>query len=250
MAQLAIADIFLASVVFLLAGAVKGVLGMGLPTVAIGLLGLVMPVPAAASLLTVPSLVTNVWQAAAGGRLALLLRRLWPLQAGIAVGLLGAGPLLAAHQDSAGRMLLGVCLLLYGVLGWFGWQPRQLAPGREGPVGLAAGLATGVITSLTGVFVLPAVPYLQALRLGKEPLSQALGVSFTTSTLALGILLAAQGHLGAQASLQSLLMVLPAMAGMWFGQHIRHGMSEATFRRCFFGGLTALGAWLLWRWAA
>ena len=44
---------------FLLAGLVKGVIGLGLPTVAMGLLGLVMPPAQAAALLLVPSLVTK-----------------------------------------------------------------------------------------------------------------------------------------------------------------------------------------------
>ena len=44
---------------FLVAGLVKGVVGMGLPTVAMGLLGLVMPPVQAAALLVVPSLVTT-----------------------------------------------------------------------------------------------------------------------------------------------------------------------------------------------
>ena len=47
---------------FLLAGFVKGVIGLGLPTVAVGLLGLVMPPAEAAALLVVPSMVTNLWQ--------------------------------------------------------------------------------------------------------------------------------------------------------------------------------------------
>jgi hypothetical protein len=41
---------------------------MGLPTVAMGLLGLVIPPVQAAALLVVPSLVTNVWQLVAGPR--------------------------------------------------------------------------------------------------------------------------------------------------------------------------------------
>ena len=51
---------------FLLAGLVKGVIGMGLPTVAMGLLAVVLPPAEAAALLVVPSLVTNVWQLLAG----------------------------------------------------------------------------------------------------------------------------------------------------------------------------------------
>jgi uncharacterized membrane protein YfcA len=71
---------------FLLAGFVKGVIGLGLPTVSIGLLGLLMTPAQAAAILVVPSLVTNVWQAAVGGGLGALVRRLWPLLVGICVG--------------------------------------------------------------------------------------------------------------------------------------------------------------------
>ena len=47
---------------FFLAGLVKGVTGMGLPTVAMGLLGTMMPPVMAAALLIVPSFVTNAVQ--------------------------------------------------------------------------------------------------------------------------------------------------------------------------------------------
>ena len=49
---------------FMLAGTVKGVIGLGLPTVAMGLLGLAMLPAQAAALLIIPSTVTNLWQLA------------------------------------------------------------------------------------------------------------------------------------------------------------------------------------------
>ena len=68
---------------FFLAGLVKGVIGLGLPTVAVGLLGLMMTPAQAAAVLIVPSLLTNAWQACDGGALGDLIRRLWPLLFGI-----------------------------------------------------------------------------------------------------------------------------------------------------------------------
>ncbi|MFZ0847366.1 MAG: sulfite exporter TauE/SafE family protein, partial [Pseudolabrys sp.] len=62
---------------YLLAGFTKGVIGLGLPTVAIGLLGLMMTPAQAAAILVLPSLVTNIWQFTAGGGLLALVRRLW-----------------------------------------------------------------------------------------------------------------------------------------------------------------------------
>ena len=48
--------------VFAVAGVVKGVVGLGLPTVAMALLALWMAPAQAAALLIVPSLLTNLWQ--------------------------------------------------------------------------------------------------------------------------------------------------------------------------------------------
>jgi uncharacterized membrane protein YfcA len=237
---------FFVSAVFFGAGMVKGVLGMGLPTIAMGLLGLLMPVPQAASLLTLPSLVTNLWQAASGGMLRALWRRLWTFQLGIAAGVGGAA-LLPPVPDHQGRILLGGCLLAYGLVGAAGWRLPAPSARAQQIAGPAVGAATGLVTGLTGVFVLPAVPYLQALALDRRQFAQALGLSFTTSTLALAGLLAARGDMNLAASVHSAMSLVPALAGMWVGQTIREALSEAAFRRCFFAGMVLLGAWLLLR---
>jgi uncharacterized protein len=243
----AIPDFFVVCLIFFAAGAVKGILGMGLPTLAMGLLGLVMPVAHAASLLTLPSLATNLWQAAAGPGLASMVRRLWLMLAGIAIGVALAPAFFAGRQDAFGRHLLGACLVAYGALGFMGWRPKRPAPRWDGLAGLLVGASTGIVTGLTGVFVLPAVPYLQSLGLAKDAMTQALGLSFTTSTLALAAMLALQGHLTPGTSLASAVVVVPAVLGMFLGQAIRGEMGEALFRRCFFAGLLLLGAWLLVR---
>src|SRR3954469_314512 len=65
-------------VAFVFAGFVKGVLGQGLPTVAIGLLSLIMSPGEAAALVVIPALLTNIWQGWYGPSLTPLIRRLWP----------------------------------------------------------------------------------------------------------------------------------------------------------------------------
>jgi uncharacterized membrane protein YfcA len=241
-----IPEVFLVSAIFFAAGIVKGVLGMGLPTFAMGFLGLFMSVPQAAGLLTLPSLATNLWQACAGGALRALVARLWTLQLGIAAGVLFAAWLPRPDEQLA-RALLGGCLLVYGVSGLAGWRLRAPSHRLQSVAGPVVGLVTGLITAVTGVFVLPAVPYLQSLGLDRHRLAQALGLSFSTSTIALAALLAGRSQLDLAASLQSALALIPALAGMLVGQALRQEMSEALFRRCFFGGLVLLGAWLLTR---
>src|SRR3954453_10550110 len=109
--------IILSALTFLLAGFVKGVIGLGLPTVAMGLLSVVMAPAQAASLLIVPLFVTNVWQLATGPRFAALARRLWPMIAGVVLGTLaGTGFMQGSHAGQA-IIGLGVALMIYALLG-------------------------------------------------------------------------------------------------------------------------------------
>ena len=121
----------------------------------------------------------------------------------------------------------------------------RIARKREGWLGPVCGLATGVISAATGVFVMPAVPYLQSLGLSRDEMIQGLGLAFTVSTLALAVGLAGQGALGGPALGASLLLVVPALLGMQAGQWLRRRVSAQVFRRCFFVGLMLLGVHLL-----
>lgn len=99
-----------------------------------------------------------------------------------------------------------------------------------------------MVSGATGVLVIPAVPYLQALALSRDDLVQALGLSFTVSTMALALALGARGAFAMDAMGLSLLALIPALAGMWAGQKLRHRISPATFRRVFLLFLLLLGA--------
>ncbi|HLZ65453.1 MAG TPA: sulfite exporter TauE/SafE family protein [Aliidongia sp.] len=231
---------------FILAGLVKGVAGLGLPTVAMGLLGLAMPPVEAAALLLVPSLVTNVWQLLAGPRFGGLLRRLWGMMVGIVAGTLAASGLIAGTAGPVATAALGGALVLYGVAGLL--KPRLRVPAAAEPwAGPLVGAATGLVTGATGVFVVPAVPYLGSLGLERDDLVQALGLSFTISTLALAVGLAWHGALPLGVSGASFLALVPALAGMALGGYLRARVRPETFRLCFFAGLLVLGGELIWR---
>ncbi|WP_343583515.1 sulfite exporter TauE/SafE family protein [Herbaspirillum sp.] len=226
--------------VFLLAGFVKGVIGLGLPTVAVGLLSLAMPPVQAAALLIVPSMVTNVWQLLAGGAFMALARRLWAMLAGIVAGTLAGSGFMGADGGRRAIVALGVALVLYAAAGLASFKLQ--VPGRAekwwSPI---VGLVTGLITAATGVFVIPAVPYLQALNLERDQLIQALGLSFTVSTVALAINLGQGGALGGSVAGASAVVLLPALLGMAIGTWVRGRVKAPTFRRCFFAGLLLLG---------
>ncbi len=236
----ALSPILWATLVFVLAGGVKGVTGMGLPTVAIGLLGLLMTPGQAAALLVAPSLITNVWQFIAGPHRLRILRRMWLMLTAIVIATWATAGLIANSDGSDARTALGIALIVYAVTGLVRMRlsvPLWLEPWLS-PV---IGAVTGAITGATGVFVIPAVPYLQALGLDKEDLVQALGLSFTASTLALAAGLASHAAFPMAAAGVSALYTAPALIGMLLGQWIRMRVDPATFRLVFFIGLLVLG---------
>ncbi len=231
---------------FLLAGFVKGVIGLGLPTIAIGVLGVVMAPAQAAALLAVPNIVTNGWQVARGPALRTIILRLWPMLAGIGVGTWAGAGLLEQQKGGSATLWLGIALVAYAVIGL---KAATLRVPARAEVWLSplVGITTGVATAATGVFVLPAVPYLQALGLDKDALVQALGLSFLVSTLALSVGLVGAGALDLEVAWHSALALLPALAGMAVGTRIRERISAKAFKLCFFAGLLALGSYLVLR---
>jgi uncharacterized protein len=230
-------------VTFGVAGFVKGVIGMGLPTVAMGLLCLSMPAADAAAILVIPSLVTNVWQLLAGPALRGLIRRMWGMLLGVTLGTVVATGLLVKSSTEAATISLGVALILYALSGLAGLK-FTTAQQHDIWVGQIVGAMTGMVTGATGVFVLPAVPYLQSLRLEKEELVQALGLSFTVSTIALAAGLMRMSALHMSSAGLSAASLGPALGGMFLGQVLRRRISAGVFRVVFFYGLLLLGLYL------
>lgn len=229
--------------VFLLAGFTKGIIGLGLPTISMGLLAIVLSPVEAAALLILPSLVTNVWQMVDGPHLKSLLRRLWPLNLGVCIGTWLGAAFISGLGGPYGALALGVALMAYAVSGLAALKLAVPAT-AEGWLGPVTGAVTGAITAATGVFVIPAVPYLQAIGLTKDELVQALGLSFTVSTLALAVTLVGSSGLSLGLAWPSVAGVVVALVGMRLGQAVRARLSPQTFRFWFFAGLLALGAYL------
>jgi uncharacterized membrane protein YfcA len=230
--------------VFLLAGVVKGIIGLGLPTVAIGLLATRMPPAQALAITIMPAIVTNLWQTFAGGHLRDILRRLWPLMIGTCLGIWAGSGLMTGPYARYGTVVLGVLLIIYAAIGLRHFR-FTVAPERQRWVGGGIGLVTGVIAAATGVQVIPSMPYMQAIGMEKDELVQALGVFFTTATLALSFNLTAAGLLSAATALPGAVALCTAFAGMALGQVVRARMDAAAFRRWFLYALIALGLYLI-----
>lgn len=219
---------------------------MGLPTVAMGLLGMFMPLPIAATLLVIPSFVTNVLQLFIGPSVRFIIRRLWLMMLFILAGTVAVSSLLISINPAWSAFSLGGALIVYAVFALVS-PSLTCSQAREKWLSPVIGGLTGLITGTTGVFVMPAVPYLQSLSFSKDELVQALGLSFTVSTLALAAGLFLHNAFRIEQIWLSFTLILPAVAGMWLGQKVRICISARRFRQCFLLFLILLGMELISR---
>ena len=236
--------LILVTVAFCLAGFVKGVVGLGLPTVSLGLLSLAVDLPTAMALLVIPSLATNIWQALAGGQFWALLRRLW-LFLLMAVMMVHLGAWIFSHVDIA--LLhrgLGALLLVYAVSGLI-TKTIELPPHLEVSLGPVCGAINGLLTGLTGTLFVPGIMFLQSIGLRRDALVQAMGMLFAASTASLGLALYQHGLMPATIGLMSGAALVPALIGMQLGLLLRHRLSQELFRRLFLVALGGLGGYIL-----
>jgi uncharacterized protein len=235
--------LILIAATFLLAGFVKGVIGLGLPTVSMGLLAVTMQPSRALAIVIVPAIVTNIWQTFVGPYLRDIIRRLWPLMMGTVAGIwLNAGMLTGPYAPY-GTIVLGVLLVIYAIVGLSKFS-FSVARRDEKWMGGVVGVVTGVVSAATGVQVIPSMPFMQAIGMEKDELVQALGVYFTVATVALAFSLTGAGLLSASTALPGAIAMAAAFTGMFVGQAVRSRMQAEAFRRWFLVAMILLGLYL------
>ncbi|WP_334118676.1 sulfite exporter TauE/SafE family protein [Limnobacter sp.] len=231
---------------FLVAGFVKGVTGMGLPPIAIGLMAVAVPPVQAAALIVMPSMVSNVWQMLVGPGFFKAVRRFGLLLLMVCVGAAFGVGVLTGESPAYATLALGLVLFVYAVLGLFKFN-MHVKPQNEPWASPLVGGLTGFLAGATGVSSVPSAPYMNSLGLHKDELLQALGLVFTMGTFALAVGLYVNGRFELAAAWESTLCLLPTMLGVFAGQKCRALIGAETFKTVFFVGLLTLGAYMIVR---
>ncbi len=235
-------DIVFGLSVFLLAGTVKGLVGLGLPTITIALTSLVLPLTESIALIALPTIFTNVWQAAIGGQFRVIARRQWPLILPLAVTLYLTMWLVGQKGPNWAFLVLAAVLIVYSGLGLLRIR-LHIHADLERPLAPVIGVISGFVAGLVGVPIIPLMPYLQGLDIKPSELVQTLGVVLCATSLTLTASLLFFGLLDGPRATVSAAAVVPALAGMWVGQQIRRRLSVEQFRLAVFWALLLTGVY-------
>lgn len=213
-----------------LGGFAKGALGLGLPLIAVPILALSMPIPAALAILTVPIFVTNIWQSVQGGNLATVWRRFWPTGVALMAGIGAGTQVLVRLEPATLYFLMGGVVFVQPLVKLL--RPTYGVKARhERWAGPGVALFSGVLGGITGFYAAPLLVYLTMLRLQKDIFTATIALLFLLGGTAMAIFLAQASVLTGTVLGYSALALIPTVVGILVGIRIRLRISQAQFEK-------------------
>lgn len=222
--------IWIAPLVFLLAGTVKGAIGIGLPTTVIAALSLFVDPRVAVALGLAPMIVSNSWQVYREGGWRAPLRRFWRLSLFTAIFLYAASQYAAGAPAAAILAFTGLSVAIFAAASLIG-TPPALPPRWEARGQAIAGATAGVMGGLTGIWSPPILTFLLSLRLEKSEFVQSIGFLLLLGAAPLLAGYAQAGLMTGELFLWSLAFCLPTFAGFAVGERLRRLMDPARFQK-------------------
>lgn len=217
-------------IAFVAAAGIKGLTGVGFSTSCLSIMALRLDLKVAIPLVIFPSIVSNLAVMIQAGRFRYAVKRFWPFYIASVPGLLlGLSTLLAIDVNLA-KVALGLILITYTI-----WALSNasfaLSKKWERNLKLPAGFLTGFINGLTGSQVMPSLPYLLALNIGKNDFVQAINISFTLSSFIMLIGMHYSGHLSAATSIVATLGIVPVLITLYLAGQLQKRLSGTSHRR-------------------
>ena len=229
---------------YMFAATAKGMTGLGFSTTSLPILAIIVGLKDALPLVIIPSISSNLVVMYGAGHFGETVRRFWPMLIATIPGLiLGLWVLSRIDAAQAGGVL-GLMLLLWCAF-HFAKPDLRLPVRLQRPLGPLSGFVTGVLNGVTGSQVMPAVPYLMMLHLGRNQFIQSINCSFTLSSLIMAAGLNRLGLFGLDALVLSIIGTLFIYFGLKVGERARAHLSPDRFRLAVLAMLAAMGVSLL-----
>ena len=230
--------------VYLFAGTIKGTLGVGLPTAAVGISSQLTDPQLAVALVVVPVFVTNAWQVYRQGQVRRMVRKLWPYTLCIWVSLWLVSQLAPSVDQRLVFATLGAGICAFSILGLLTQLPG-IAPRFDKPAQIVAGASAGWFGGLSAIWAPPVVIYLLTMRLDREDFVRHSGFMLGVGALPLLAGYLSNGQMPWPLPLWSLAMIVPTLIGFAMGERLRPWLGGRAFRTAvlvlfFIAGLNLL----------
>jgi uncharacterized membrane protein YfcA len=233
-------------VIFLtLGGVLKGATGMGVPIIAVPALAVFFDVPFAIAILTIPLLVTNIWQVWRFREHRTGLLFLPGLLAGSVIGIIIGTWLLTRLSAPVLSLMLGITTLLY-IAARLAQPDLKIGMAMGRRLGPTVGVLSGILQGAAGISAPVSVTFMNGMRLSRPQFLFAASSLFLVFVLVQIPALALAGILTGERALYSAAALLPIALGMWLGGLTAKWLEPKVFDRVILVVLAFIAVKLFW----
>lgn len=230
--------------IFLAGGMVKGLIGVGLPTVTLTLLSFVFDIKDSISIILIPVILTNLYQMLDGNSLKEIIGEVKFFLIGSFLFIFPGFYFLTILKSDTILAILALLLIINSFMSLMKYEIK-LKNYKSKAIQLGIGSLTGITTGVTSIYTMPFIFLIQSLNYSKNKVIQLMGLSFFIFACMQLILFSSHGMLDFDKLSISLLACLPILAGVYFGTALRKKISENLFKTLFNIMLVVMGSLLI-----
>ena len=214
---------------FLIAGMVKGTIGIGMPTAAIGMLSQVIDAKTAVALVVFPTFISNAWQMFRAGDLRRALKTYRYFAVSLTVVLWFTTSLTASVSQEGLLLIIGGVVVAFSLVSLL-LKPPPLPDRFDTVAQILCGAVAGIIGGLTSVWAAPIVIYLMGRRVAPDEFIRATGLLITMGAVPLVLGFWYHGIFDGPTMTLSIALVIPALIGFRFGEALRKRLPVERFQ--------------------
>jgi len=228
-----------------LGGIVKGSVGIGMSMFSVPIIAFILPPTKAMMLLCFPVIFTNFLQMDI--RKGVGSFRFLPMFLALFLGLLIGGKLILNLSFNFISISIATVIIIFTSLNFFGINLKNLKKANEKILSVIIGFFSGILGGLTTFYAPPIITFLISINLDKEFFIRTTATMYFFASIPLYSSMLYHGLGNYYDLIMSLVLVVPAIIGQFFGSKIRKKMSNEIFQKLILIILIIIGFSLLFK---
>ena len=228
-----------------LGGIVKGSVGIGMSMFSVPIIAFILPPTKAMMLLCFPVIFTNFLQMDIKKGVGSF--RFLPMFLALFLGLLIGGKLILNLSLNFISISIAIVIIIFTSLNFFGINLKNLKKANEKILSVIIGFLSGILGGLTTFYAPPIITFLISINLDKEFFIRTTATMYFFASIPLYSSMVYHGLGNYYDLIMSLILVIPAIVGQFFGSKVRKKLSNEIFQKLVLIILIIIGFTLLFK---
>ena len=224
-------------------GIVKGSVGIGMSMFSVPIIAFILPPTKAMMLLCFPVIFTNFLQMDIKKGVGSF--RFLPMFLALFLGLLIGGKLILNLNLNFISISIATVIIIFTSLNFFGISLKNIKKANEKILSIIIGFLSGILGGLTTFYAPPIITFLISINLDKEFFIRTTATMYFFASIPLYSSMLYHGLGNYYDLIMSLILVVPAIIGQFFGSKIRKKLSNEIFQKLILIILIMIGFSLL-----